>query len=85
MKYQELIDLGFKRTDVVDKVHFERTGNTYFYLNYELCNGVNAEWDPDEEGSPVSIAFPEDTTHQVRIYDLALLDKLLILFTKREK
>lgn len=85
MKYKELIDLGFKRHDSHDGVYFDQTGNDYFYVNKKLCNGLEACWYPEEEGCPVGISFPEETSNQIFIRDLDTLEKLLVLLTKRKK
>lgn len=84
MKYIDLINIGFRRHNSNDNVHFEETGNSYFYLSKKLVNGVEACWYPEKQGAPVGISFPEDTSNEFFIYDLDTLKKLLVTFTKRE-
>ena len=54
IKYKDVIDLGFKRTDAVDKVWFDTYGYEYFYLEKTLLKckkGIKivAIWEPEDE------------------------------------
>ena len=47
VNYLELIDLGFKRVEVKDRVHFKQFGYPYFFLSYgEEDDQVTMEWSP---------------------------------------
>lgn len=85
MIYKELIDLGFKRYNSPDGVHFDQTGNEYFYLSKKLCNGLEACWYPEMDGGPVGISFPDDTSNRIFITELTNLKNLLVLLEKRKK
>jgi hypothetical protein len=45
MNYSELIQLGFKRTDVSDNVHFKRYGFEAFFLTYDISKRHQMYWD----------------------------------------
>ena len=54
IKYKDIIDLGFKRTDTSDKVWFDTYGYEYFYLEKTLLKckkGIDivAIWEPEDE------------------------------------
>ena len=40
MTYKDYIDLGFKRVNTPDNVHFEQTGNESFVLEFRLNTHV---------------------------------------------
>ena len=47
INYSDLIELGFKRVDFPDGVHFKQYGYPYFYLMYgENDDMVAMEWSP---------------------------------------
>ena len=47
VNYFELIDLGFKKVEVNDRVHFKQFGYPYFFLAYgEEDDQVTMEWSP---------------------------------------
>ena len=47
INYQDLIDLGFKRTDYNDNVVFKETGYHPFILSKKLSKGISLEYKQD--------------------------------------
>jgi hypothetical protein len=43
MTYKDYIDLGFKRVDTNDRLHFEKTGNESFALEFKVNKKVLIE------------------------------------------
>jgi hypothetical protein len=43
MKYIDYIELGFKRYDTNDSVHFNATGNQSFVLTYEVSKELSID------------------------------------------
>jgi hypothetical protein len=52
IKYQDLIDLGFKRDDYTDNVVFKETGYHPYFLSKKLGNGISLEY-LQEEGNVI--------------------------------
>ena len=48
INYSDLIELGFKRVECSDSVHYNQYGYPYFYLVYgdENKDKVSMEWSP---------------------------------------
>lgn len=44
--FKRVCELGFKRLDIEDHVHFNQSGWVYFIMTKKIKKGVHAEWSP---------------------------------------
>lgn len=44
--YDEVMELGFKRTDQSDPIHFKKHGYDYFIVELEIGKDLYLDWDP---------------------------------------
>jgi hypothetical protein len=70
MKYQDYIDLDFKRIDISDEVSFERTGYKGFILTKKLRKGVDIEVCSDNLDQPR--LYIEKKDHDIECFILRL-------------
>jgi hypothetical protein len=42
-----MIDLGFKREDISNEVHYDQHGYRWFIVEMKLAKGIYLRWDPD--------------------------------------
>jgi len=80
MKYQDYIDLDFKRIDISDEVSFERTGYKGFILTKKLRKGVDIEVYSDSMDEPR--LYIEKKDHDIECFILRLnKEQILELLT----
>ena len=60
MNYSELIELGFKRTDVSDNVHFNEFGFQCFFLTYDISRKHQLYWDVTEKDEVLLYRYESD-------------------------
>jgi hypothetical protein len=60
MNYSELIQLGFKRTDTHDNVHFKMYGFESFFLSKKLTKRHELFWDVLENNQINLIRYESD-------------------------
>lgn len=79
IKYQDLIELGFKRIPAQDIVFFEIYGYNYFILVFELNKNVQLSYNAEDEFIELLVCDENGTIyHKSKIKDL----KTIKLITK---
>ena len=82
MKYQELIDLGFKRTQIEDSVEFKKTGVEGYFLIFKLKKHIYLEvqWN-----SLNKIRLWIDTNNDSESYHIDLTEEQMKELVKQHK
>lgn len=83
LQYQDLIDLGLKRTETNCTVYERQTGHTAFYLRKKLSKGISIEFNCGQDFARLIRANKEgDILGSIELYDIKEVEKYLIFFGK---
>lgn len=82
MNYQTLIDLGFKRIDCKDNVHFKIYGWDYFILTRKLTKNRELSFSPSEPDRVRLLKLDKQSNIllSLDIYDEGLLRNIIAIF-----